>query len=170
MNEESNVQLPVPSLKERKERYLELIAQGYAENKALELTNIPRATYSRMIMDDGEFVKSIEEARKGRAEHWIAMIAEDVRNTRAIDKDAIPAERLYFDKLMFLAKADNPDRYGSNKKSAEININLGQFKMLAPEEALKSLKNDPFAIPDAEFVEVEDDKDNQQDQAENPRE
>jgi hypothetical protein len=68
-------------------------------------------------------------------------------------KDEIGSERLKFDKLQFLAKADNPERYGNNSKKLDISIDLGQFKLLPPEEALKSLAADPFAI-EADYTDI----------------
>lgn len=132
------------SIKDTKSDYLELIAKGYNEQLALDTIGLPRHLYLKWMMEDSEFVKEIEEARKQRAEIWITKIAKSVDED--VPKDEIPSERLKFDKLMFLAKADNPDRYGGNKKNAEININLGQFKLLPPEQAMEALKNDPFAI------------------------
>jgi hypothetical protein len=60
---------------------------------------------------------------------------------------------LKFDKLQFLAKADNPDKYGNNNKKVDISIDLKQFKLLKPDEAVKALAADPFAI-EAEYTEV----------------
>jgi hypothetical protein len=138
------------NIREFKERYLDLIAQGFSEQVALDKLSTPKAVYLRLVLEDADFVKDIDEARKSRAEFWISEIARGVNEVHS--KDEVPGERLRFDKLAFLAKADNPDRYGSNRKS-DININLGQFKLLPPEEALKALAQDPFAI-EAEVVEA----------------
>jgi hypothetical protein len=53
-----------------------------------------------------------------------------------------------------LAKADNPDRYGTGKTKVDISIDLKQFKLLPPEEAVKALANDPFAVVEAEYTNV----------------
>lgn len=144
-----------PNLRDLKEQYVELIAKGYVEDRALMELGISKGMYMRLLLDDNEFAIDVEEARKHRAEAWIGEIARDVNTI--YDKEDIPGQRLKFDKLMYLAKADNPDRYGSNKKSTDININLSQFKLLPPEEAMRSLALDPFAIP-AESILVEEDE------------
>ena len=60
------------------------------------------------------------------------------------------------DKLVFLAKADNPERYGTGKTKVDISLDLKQFKLLPPEEAVKALASDPFAIVEAEYTEVKE--------------
>lgn len=145
------------SLKELKSKYIELISQGYVEKVALETLNFPRGMYLRLLMEDTDFNISVENARKVRADFWVAKIAQDIDTD--YEKDEIPNQRLKFDKLQFLAKADNPDKYGNNSKSKlDINIDLTQFKLLPPEEAMKALNSDPFApkIIEAEIVEKED--------------
>lgn len=139
------------ALKNKKEMYLELIASGNNEASALIVCQLPKATYYRLLIDDPEFAKQVETARKFRADHWIGKIAEDVNDTRHLDAQAIPAEKLYFEKLQFLAKADNPDRYSGSGKGVNISVNLGEFKLLSPADAQKALANDPFA----EAIEVE---------------
>ena len=150
----------VPStsaLEELKEKYIELISQGYAEKVALEKLSFPRGIYLRLMMDDGDFNLRVSDARKLRADFWVSHIVDSLNDK--IEKDEVPAERLKFDKLQFLAKADNPEKYGNNSKKVDVNIDLGQFKLLPPEEALKSLSADPFApkIIEAEFTEKKED-------------
>lgn len=141
-------------LKELKEKYIELITQGYVENVALETLSFPKSVYLRLLLEDVDFNMAVSEARKLRADFWVAKIAQGLEIPVA--KEDVPSERLKFDKLQFLAKADNPDRYGNNSKKMDINIDLGQFKLLPPEEAMKSLTQDPFApkVIEAEFEDV----------------
>jgi hypothetical protein len=103
------------------------------------------------MVEDRDFIKDVEEARKIRADFWVSKIAETVDFDYS--KDEVGSERLKFDKLQFLAKADNPDKYGNNNKKVDISIDLKQFKLLKPDEAVKALASDPFAI-DAEYTEV----------------
>lgn len=140
-------------IREFRDRYLELISQGYAEDVALKKLDFPRAAYIRLILEDSDFARDVEMARKLRADTWVSEIIKDVN--KVVDKEEIPSERLRFDKLQFLAKADNPDRYGGNKK-VDVNFDLGKFKLLPPQEALEALKNDPFAI-EAEFIPKDED-------------
>lgn len=141
-------------LKELKSQYLELITEGYVENVALQKLNFPRHLYLRSLMEDFDFNNNVNEARKHRADFWVSKIALDV--DKDFDKDDIPSQRLKFDKLQFLARADNPDKYGNNSKKLDINIDLKQFRLLPPEEAMKALINDPFAPVEVEFKEVTD--------------
>lgn len=139
------------NLKELKSKYLELISNGYSENVALKELGFPKPLYLKLLMEDLDFIQDVEAARKLRADFWVSKIAESL--DKPMEKDEVPVERLKFDKLQFLAKADNPDKYGNNSKKMDINIDLGQFKLLPPEEALKAIKEDPFAI-EADYTEV----------------
>lgn len=147
--------LPTSSsaLREIKDKYLELISSGLTESKALEESGLKKSTYIRLLLDDSDFTKSVELARKHRAEHWIEKIADD----HAIhwEKGDTPGAKLIFDKLSYLAKADNPDRYGGSGKGISVSVNLGEFKMLPPDEARKALANDPFAL-EAEFKTIDE--------------
>jgi hypothetical protein len=150
----SNSQIVTASsvdLKELKNKYIELITNGYTENVALEKLGFNKGLYIKLLVEDRDFTKDLEEARKIRADFWVSKIAETVDFDYS--KEEIGSERLKFDKLQFLAKADNPDKYGNNSKKVDISIDLKQFKLLPPEEAVKALASDPFAI-DAEYTEV----------------
>ncbi len=143
-------------LSELKAKYIELITEGYVENVALEALSFPRGAYLRLMMEDIDFNLQVNEARKLRADFWVSKIAADLNTDYS--KDEVPNQRLRFDKLQFLAKADNPDKYGNNSKSKiDINVDLTQFKLLPPDQALKALNADPFApkneaIPEVELV------------------
>jgi hypothetical protein len=139
------------ALKEIKNKYLELIASGEIESRALENAGLRKSTYIRLLLDDTDFAKAVEMARKHRAEHWVEKIADGVE--KHWDKDEAPGAKLIFDKLAYLAKADNPDRYGSGGKGVNVNVNLGEFKLLPPDEAKRALANDPFAI-EVEFESI----------------
>lgn len=144
-------------LKELKKQFLELTASGFVESVALKQLNIERSSFIKMYLDDPEFGTQIDEARKARADFWVSKIVTSI--DKDFTKDEIPNERLKFDKLQFLARADNPERYGNNSKKLDISIDLTQFKLLPPEEALRSLSEDPFApkIIEATYVEIEED-------------
>lgn len=152
----SNTQLYAANsadLKELKSKYLDLISNGYTETVALKQLSFPKSLYIKLLVEDLDFIADVEKARKLRADFWVSKIAETVDHDYS--KDEIGSERLKFDKLQFLAKADNPDKYGNNTKKLDVNIDIKQFKLLPPDLALKSLQSDPFAI-DADFVELKD--------------
>ena len=139
------VSLNSAKLKGLKEKYLELISEGYVEQVALKTLDFPKGIYLQLLMEDSDFNLKVTEARKLRADFWVSKIANTIDTD--FGKDEVGSERLKFDKLQFLAKADNPDRYGNNSKSKiDVNIDLTQFKLLPPEEAVKALAMDPFAI------------------------
>lgn len=147
------------ALKQKKAEYLEWIAAGETESSALVKCDLPKATYVRLLMDDPDFARQVENSRKHRADHWIGKIAEDVDDTRHLDTQSIPAEKLYFEKLQFLAKADNPDRYSGSGKGVNISVNLGEFKLLSPADAQKALAADPFADSiEAQFTAIPDEE------------
>jgi hypothetical protein len=153
MTKEVAPRLDRDSLETLKSSYLELISNGFVEQVAIQTLNFPRHLYLKLLLEDIDFANAVNEARKVRADFWVAKIAEDV--DKDYDKDEIPSKRLRFDKLQFLARADNPERYGNNSKKIDVNIDLKQFRLLPPEEALKSLSQDPFApeVIEAEIVE-----------------
>lgn len=160
MSNTQNIPASSASLKKLKDDYIELITSGYTENVALEKLNFPRALYIKLLSEDADFTADVEQARKIRADFWVSKIAQTVDFDYS--KDEVASERLKFDKLQFLAKADNPEKYGNNAKKLDINIDLTQFKLLPPEEALKSLAQDPFAPKaiEAEYTEISIDSNN----------
>lgn len=139
-------------IKALKSSFLEMISIGYIETVALDELKIGRGSFIRWCTEDTAFVKQMEEARRTRAEFWVSKIAHNIDVLP--DAKDVAAEKYRFEKLQFLARADNPDRYGNNSKSkVDISIDLKQFKLLAPNDAVKALANDPFAI-EAEYTDV----------------
>lgn len=118
--------------------------------------SVTRGQFARMCLEDPEFVKKIEEARKARAEFWVSKIAEDVDTI--YDPKEVPGHKLRMEKLVFLAKADNPERYGTGKTKVDISLDLKQFKLLPPDEAVKALAADPFAVVEAEYTNVKEEE------------
>lgn len=147
----SNVLIRPSDLKQFKESFLEKISSGYIESKALSDLGISRGQFIRICSENPEFIKDIEEARKHRADFWVSKIAGSI--DEAYDPKDVAGEKLRMDKLVFLAKSDNPDRYGTGKSKIDISIDLKQFKLLPPDEAVRALAADPFAI-EAEYTEV----------------
>lgn len=149
--------VPLSELKGVITNYLSLISEGKTEKQALEQSGLPLAQYYYLLLNDKQFVSQVEEARKLRADHWVGKIMETVDHDYS--KDEVPSEKLKFEKLQFLAKSDNPDRF--NPKKMDINIDLGKFTLVTPEEAVKVLSEDPFA-PEAietEYTEILSDED-----------
>lgn len=143
-------------IKELKSKFLELTAEGNIEARVIDLLELSRGQFVKICIEDPDFVRNIDEARKSRAEFWISKIAESV--DKDYEKEDIPNQKLKFEKLSFLAKADNPERYGGSKSKIDISLDLKQFKLLAPEDAVKALAQDPFAIVEADFVEIKEEE------------
>lgn len=152
-----------------KDSYLKLIAKGQSESRALSSLEVDWLDFFELCAKDEEFRNKIKMARAARAEVWVDKIVKAVEpqfikdnegnetNVERIPgKDETMHRKLQFEQLKFLAKADNPERYGdvgSGRPSVEINLN--DFKLLSPQEAIKTLNNDPFnkmVTIDAEVV------------------
>jgi hypothetical protein len=149
--------LPVP--KDFKDNFIELISSGLTEKQALNTLQLTYSEYLRLLMEDPNFLTQVESARMARAEIWVGKIIESVDEVPA-DSHGVSVAKLKFEKLQFLAKADNPDRYGQRGRKSDVNIdlNITDYKNLSLDQANKILNNDPFAI-DAEFKEVKETKD-----------
>jgi hypothetical protein len=141
-----------------KDKYLKLIAAGKSESIALRTLGVDWMDFFELCAKDPDFRKDIDNARKARAEVWVSKIVESVEPKYLKDSHGNPTEveripskdetmyrKLQFDQLKFLAKADNPERYGDAGGSRPtVEINLNDFKLLSPQEAIKTLNNDPF--------------------------
>lgn len=159
-----------------KPNYLRLIAAGHIERTALEVLEVEWLDFFEICARDPEFRANIEEARKNRADHWVDRVADSidkkyyievenpesgvvVRTERAPSKDEIARDKLTFEKLKFLAQADNPEKYSPGSKTKiNVDFDMTDFKLLPVAEARQVLINDPFAPPaiEAEFTESKD--------------
>lgn len=144
-----------------KTRYLKLISQGNTEMKALAKLEVDWMDFFELCAIDPDFRANIDIARKARAEVWVNKIAQEIEPKmmkvtdaktgeekeveRIPGKDETAYKKLQFEQLKFLAKADNPERYGdAGGGKSTVEINLDGFKLLTPQEAIKTLNNDPF--------------------------
>lgn len=133
-----------------KEKYLRLIASGQSESRALEALRgegyvCDWLDFYELLAKDQAFKKKIDDARKGRAEVWVGKIADAVTSDIPIPAERVPAEKLRFEQLKFLAKADNPERYGdAGGSKVNMSINFNDLQLLSPTDAMKALNNDPF--------------------------
>lgn len=163
-----------------KSNYLRLIAAGHVERTALAVLEVEWLDFFEICAKDPEFRANIDDARKSRADRWIDGIAESLDQKyffegpddpetgkptvieRAPNKDEIARDKLNFEKMKFLAQADNPEKYAAGAKpKINVEFDMSDFKLLNIAEAAKVLINDPFAKPtvDAEFTSTEKDTD-----------
>jgi hypothetical protein len=153
-----------------KDEILSLLVQGHSEYKACELLGIPMMTLINELLEDTEFAEKLQKARNIRAEKWVNGIAELIISpttgtTIIHDKDDVPGVKLAIDTMKWLAKVDNPQRYGDKMDVNVETKNIYEIKGLSVSEALDIIKNDPFAPKDidAEYVvqtkEIKDDED-----------
>lgn len=135
---------PVPV--DFKKEYVIRIASGMTERQILRALNVPWIFFFTMLAEDPQFREDIEEAKKHRAELWISRVIDSVDSEVEIPASQVPAARLEFEKLKFLAGVDNPDKYGATAKTAKVDVNVDfkQFQMLPAKEALRVLQSDPF--------------------------
>lgn len=155
-----------------KTNYVRLIASGCVEATALATLQVDWLDFFEVCAKDPEFRSDIEEARKLRADRWIDSVAmslskkymveierdngEIEKHERPPNKDEIARDKLEFEKLKFLAQADNPEKYSAGAKpKINIEFDMSDFKLLSTQEASKVLANDPFAkaVVEAEVVE-----------------
>lgn len=100
------------------EIYRDLIANHIAAGKTItEICKLPgfpsSSILARWRAQHEDFNEAILAARKMRAEHYADKIAESLEETKELDKEQVPAEKLYYDKLKWLAEKNNPAEYGS---------------------------------------------------------
>lgn len=98
--------------------YRDLICQRIAEGKTL--TNICKeagfpsiSTVARWRSENPDFNDAIAAARKMRAEVHHDKIAEALDGIRDLNKEDIPAEKLYIDTNKWLAEKNDPETYGN---------------------------------------------------------
>jgi hypothetical protein len=131
-----------------KDEYITRIASGQTESFILKELSIDWMDFFEALASDPTFRKDIDEARKQRAEIWVDSIVRSLDTDNFAEAKDAPLLKLHFEKLKFLASADNPERYGASKGTkVDVNLDLKQFQLLPPKEALKVLQNDPFNIP-----------------------
>jgi len=98
--------------------YCDLICQMISEGKTLtDIGKMPGFPSTSIIAQwrtrHEELENGIRAARRARAEGYADKIAESLEETRELNKDDIPAEKLYFDKLKYLAEKNDPQTYGT---------------------------------------------------------
>lgn len=152
-----------------KSNYCRLIAHGYVEATALAYLEVEWMDFFELLSKDPEFRSSIEEARKARADRWVDRIAVSIDKVyeteteidgkqvvmeRPPTKDELGRDKLQFEKMKFLAQADNPEKYSAGAKpKLTVEFDMSDFKLLSVEDAQKVLTSDPFAnVVDAEFT------------------
>jgi len=146
-----------------KTNYLRLIAAGYVEATALAFLEVDWLDFFEICSRDPEFRNQIDDARKSRADQWVDRIAQSldkkymievpgeegrppIRQERPPNKDELGRDKLDFEKLKFLAQADNPDKYATGAKTkVNVDFSMEDFKLLPVAEAAQVLANDPFA-------------------------
>lgn len=101
--------------------YKDLIANHIAEGKTLSaISKLPGMPSTSIIAQwrakHPELEDAIRAARKQQADFYADKIADQVDETRELSKDEIPAEKLYYEKLKWLAEKADPDQYGNRTK------------------------------------------------------
>lgn len=140
--------------------FIELISSGMTEPRALAHLGFKKPTYTQLLIKDADFREQVENAKRSRADIFYEKIVDSV--DEQLLKEEVPAAKLRFEKLQYLAATDNPDKYGpKHKHSLDITMNIFQeMKDLPASEARKILAGvNPFAAIEAEFTPVEEEED-----------
>jgi len=106
------------------ETYRDIICQKVSEGMSLSrISKLPGFPSTSIIakwrIENQEFEEAYRAACRARAESYADRIADSLDETRELTKDEIPAEKLYTDKLKWLAEKNDPSRYGSKKTEGE---------------------------------------------------
>ena len=141
------------------EDILQRIVAGMTEAHVCEALNIPMMSFILHMTQNPQFSAQVDSARAMRAERWVGNVVNLVTTPQGTpiihDKDDVPGVKLAVDTYKWLAKVDNPERYGDKQSIETHNTNVLEIKGLSPQEALDILRADPFApaIP-AEYTNV----------------
>lgn len=141
-----------------KDEILRRIVQGESEHKICTDLDIPMTLLVDELVANQEFADALTKARSIRSEKWVGNIVNLVQSETGApiihDKDDVPGVKLAIDTFKWLAKVDNPQRYGEKVDIDVKTTNIYELKGLSVSEALSIIKNDPFAPKDidAEYV------------------
>ncbi len=89
------------------------IATGMTLSAICRMDGFPgMGIIARWRAEEEMFDEALGYAESARAERYVDKIVDSVDDTRGMDKDELPAEKLYFDKLKYLAKVNDRKKYG----------------------------------------------------------
>lgn len=159
-----------------KKDYVTLLAAGLVESQILKNLKVDWLDFFEVVAADPDFRSDIELAKKERASRWVDKIAVSLekeyvtevkddkgnvveRVARPPTKDELNRDKLDFEKLKFLAQADDPDKYGNASKGTKVDVSIGltDHQLLSPEKSIEVLQNDPFrrkGVIDVDFEKI----------------
>lgn len=123
-----------------------LLRAGLSERQALTRMRVKPEDYYYFIATNSDFRNALESARKDRANFWFDKVIDEVDDIP--EKDEVPAAKMKFDKLKYLAEMDNPQKYAPNQKvRQDTALSIHDFRDMTLEKAKEILNTkDPFAI------------------------
>jgi hypothetical protein len=137
---------------------LDLIVQGKPEYQIAKELHFEMIDLVNALISDTEFAEQLQKARAIRAERWVGkvtgLIETESGSPIIYDKDDVPGAKLAIDTYKWLAKVDNPQRFGDKLDVDVKSINIHEIKGLSVSEAIEIIKNDPFAPKDGEVVDA----------------
>jgi hypothetical protein len=107
------------------ERVCDYLMNGKSLTKICKLQGMPSySTICYWRANNVDFDNMLKKAKQFRAEQFRDLIEDSL--AEAIDKDDIPAAKLAFDKLKYLASVDDPDTFGkkTNNGGGDTNIQV----------------------------------------------
>jgi len=106
--------------------YRDLICQRVAEG--MSLTKIAKqpgfpstSIMAKWRQANPDFEDMYQAARQARAEAYADQIADSLDDMDDMKKDEVPAQKLKYDKLKWLAEKNDPKTYGTKDKGGEGN-------------------------------------------------
>ena len=138
------------------EEILNQVTKGTSEFQIVERIGITMTEFCSYLAKNPDFSARLDQARLLRSEKWVNNIVSLVQTETGTpiihDKDDTPGAKLAIDTFKWLAKVDNPDKYGEKTKVEAVNTHIFEVRGLSHQEALDMLRSDPFApaVP-AEF-------------------
>lgn len=93
---------------------IQLVAQGHSFTSIAKRPEMPStAIIAKWRNDNPEFEAGIIAAKKARAEGFVDQIIDSLEETKELKKDEVAANKLWLDKLKWLAEKSDPKGYGT---------------------------------------------------------
>lgn len=131
-----------------------LIANGIDEEEACAQAVVPYPDFMAAEFTNQDFMNKLQAAVKRRGDYWAHKVMKTI--DEEVTKDEAPGKKIQFEKLKWLAKIDNPDKYGEKStQTIDIRHNISHtMKNMSIADARKILNADPFSVKE-EPIEAE---------------
>jgi len=108
---------------------VQLVAKGHSFTSIAKRPEMPCTTIiAKWRRENPDFEEAIKAAKQARAEGFVDQIIDSLEETKDLAKDEVPAEKLWMDKLKWLAEKSDPKGYGT--KSGPNDAATGPVQMI----------------------------------------